>query len=116
MSKSVLIIDTPASCAACPLFSNYYTDMCCKGSHNRGINYPYPEDFRQDWCPLIPVPECKDMTKYHSVDAITMEEVVQCAHDNGYNECLEDITPPEKYVLIFPEDEVFMRKDQVEND
>ena len=56
MSKSILVIDTPSSCSKCPLFGDYYSDMCCKGLNNRGINYPYPENFVQDWCPpsLLP--------------------------------------------------------------
>lgn len=52
MKKAVLIIDMPDSCSKCPLFSDFYTDMCCRGLNNRGIDYPYPKDFRQDWCPL----------------------------------------------------------------
>lgn len=52
MKKAVLIIDMPDSCSKCPLFNDVYSDMCCRGLNNRGIDYPYPEDFRQDWCPL----------------------------------------------------------------
>lgn len=57
MSKSVLVIDTPKSCAECPLFFDHYSDMNCRGTKNyRTINYPYPKDFRQDWCPLKECP------------------------------------------------------------
>jgi hypothetical protein len=63
MRKAILLIDMPNSCDGCPLFSNFYSDMCCKALNNRGINYPYPKDFRQDWCPLKPVPEKRDLMK-----------------------------------------------------
>lgn len=52
MSKAILVIDMPQSCHECPLFSSHYTDMCCIGMNNRTIDYPYPKDWRQDWCPL----------------------------------------------------------------
>lgn len=55
--KAFLIIDMPDSCSKCPLFSDFYSDMCCNGLNNRSINYPYPKDFRQKWCPLKPVPD-----------------------------------------------------------
>lgn len=51
MSKSILTIDTPDSCHKCPLFSDAYTDMTCRGN-GRCIDYPYPRDKVQDWCPL----------------------------------------------------------------
>lgn len=51
-NKAVLVIDVPESCAKCPLFGNHYSDMCCKASNNRSIDYPYPKNFRQSWCPL----------------------------------------------------------------
>ena len=57
MSKAILVIDMPESCSKCPLFGGFYSDMCCHGLNNRGINYPYPEDFRQNWCPLKTMPE-----------------------------------------------------------
>ena len=56
MSKAVLVIDMPNSCDECPLFCNYYSDMYCECS-NKAIDSPYPENFRQDWCPLREMPE-----------------------------------------------------------
>ena len=56
MDKAILVIDMPESCEKCPLFHGFYTDMTC-GANNYSINYPYPKDFRQDWCPLKPAPE-----------------------------------------------------------
>lgn len=57
MSKAILVMDMPDSCDGCPLFGNHYSDLCCKGLNNRGINYPYPKDFKQKWCPLKEVPQ-----------------------------------------------------------
>ena len=56
MNKAILVIDMPESCDKCPLFHGFYTDMTC-GANNHGIDYPYPKDFRQDWCPLKPAPK-----------------------------------------------------------
>lgn len=58
--KAILKIDMPDSCHKCPLFGNHYSDMCCKGLNNRSINYPYPENKRQEWCPLKPVLSVKE--------------------------------------------------------
>ena len=57
MSKAILVMDMPDSCDKCPLFCSHYSDMCCRGLSNRGINYPYPIDFRQEWCPLKVIPD-----------------------------------------------------------
>lgn len=76
MNKAILVIDMPESCDKCPLFHGFYTDMTC-GANNYGINYPYPKDFRQDWCPLKPVPD--------------KVEVFMDDWADGYNACLEDI-------------------------
>ncbi len=56
MSKAILIIDKPDSCHKCPLFCDVYSDMRCRGN-KKGIDYPYPKDKVQEWCPLKEVPE-----------------------------------------------------------
>ena len=56
MNKAILIIDMPKSCSECPLFGDYYKDMICRANGN-GINYPYPENFRQEWCPMRGISE-----------------------------------------------------------
>lgn len=76
MNKAILVIDMPDSCDKCPLFHGFYTDMTC-GANHYGINYPYPKDFRQDWCPLKPLPD--------------KVEVFMDDWADGYNACLEDI-------------------------
>lgn len=84
MSKAVLVIDMPESCAKCPLFNDVYSDMCCRGLNNRGINYPYPKDFRQDWCPLKPMPRMK----FTYVDYDCSATIY---YNNGWNDCINAI-------------------------
>lgn len=76
MSKSILVINTPESCSKCPLFFGAYTDMVCK-ANNRTINYPYPDNKIQEWCPLHDMPK-----KY---------ETVSMSFERGYNACIEEI-------------------------
>lgn len=61
MSKAIVILDKmPESCDQCPLFNRFYSDMSCGAMQNRGINYPYPDDHRQSWCPLKEVEDDKE--------------------------------------------------------
>ena len=79
-------MDMPSSCDICPLFGSHYSDMTCRGN-GRGINYPYPKEVRQDWCPLKPMPS-----------KIGMEEALKmprngCIADviSSYNACIDEI-------------------------
>jgi hypothetical protein len=85
MNKAILVIDMPDSCDKCPLFHGFYTDMTCS-ANNYSINYPYPKDFRQDWCPLKPVPE-----KYDMETAITRDFDYNGEFEYGYNQCIDEI-------------------------
>lgn len=82
MSKSFLVIETPESCSKCPLFNDFYSDMYCKGLNNRGINYPYPEDFKQSWCPLIAAPK-------KNYDGFLNDW--EKGYKAGYNACINEI-------------------------
>lgn len=57
MSKAILVMDMPSSCDKCPCFCGYYPDMYCMALNDRTIDYPYPENFRQSWCPLKELPD-----------------------------------------------------------
>lgn len=81
MSKSLLIINTPESCNKCPLFHGFYTDMTC-GANNRTIDYPYPKDFKQSWCPLITAPK-------KNYDGFLNDW--EKGYKAGYNACINDI-------------------------
>lgn len=79
-------MDMPNSCDECPLFNSYYSDMTCR-ANGYGINYPYPKDKRQDWCPLKPMPQ-----------KIGMKEALEmprngCVADviNSYNACIDEL-------------------------
>lgn len=85
MSKAILVIDMPDSCSKCPLFSGSYADMCCSGLRNRTIDYPYPESFRQEWCPLKPVPEKYDM------NTVVYDRDYDGEYEYGYNACIDEI-------------------------
>ena len=80
MNKAILVIDMPESCDKCPLFHGFYTDMTC-GANNCGIDYPYPKDFRQNWCPLKEIPDRKD------VNWLADNAGWLC----GWNDCLKEI-------------------------
>ena len=53
MKKVYIVMDEPESCDDCPLFDDKYLQMACKGN-GYGIGFPYPKDFKQEWCPLKP--------------------------------------------------------------
>lgn len=80
MSKAVLVMDMPESCHECPLFSGVYTDMTCRANGN-GIDYPYPDKNRPDWCPLKPMPEKSD------VDGLPFRD----GYKLGWNACIDKI-------------------------
>lgn len=84
MNKAILIIDMPDSCDSCPLFGNHYSDLCCKALNNRSIDYPYPKDFKQKWCPLNEVPNKKTSSQ------LTQDELEE-RYEQGYNDCIDDI-------------------------
>lgn len=84
--KAILIMDMPSSCDKCPLFGSHYSDMTCRGN-GRSIDYPYPKEVRQDWCPLKPTPE-----KIGTEEALKMPRN-GCISDviNSYNACIDEI-------------------------
>lgn len=84
MSKAILVVEMPNSCSECPLFCAHYSDMHCKGLNNRGINYPYPDNFRQEWCPLREFPKRDDN------DGLYQLEYTQ-GYMSGWNACLDEI-------------------------
>lgn len=96
MAKAMLIMDMPSSCDKCPLFSSHYSDMTCKANGN-GINYPYPMEVRQEWCPLRECPtkkETKTLSEFLKdgqdkkiVENFVAEEFMKY----GYNECIDEI-------------------------
>lgn len=59
--KSVLVIDTPENCAECPLRYWGIAGWSCICTR-RLLEGPIAE--REEWCPLRPLPEWKDVPEY----------------------------------------------------
>nr|DAF65465.1 MAG TPA: hypothetical protein [Siphoviridae sp. ctbbV81] len=91
MSKSVLIMNTPKGCFACPFHMADFNFNLCLATRNdsiRTISKVSHEGFkklagRPDWCPLKPLPE-------------KMTGVVLTEHwggvKKGWNGCIDAIT------------------------
>lgn len=89
MSKSILVINTPNNCLNCPIRYDSYGEVDICGAKD-DIIYDYLS--KPDWCPLSPLPPKKDLMKYiMRGDAKSMTHLVQYMHDQGYNDCLEEI-------------------------
>ena len=88
MSKAILIIDKPESCHKCPLFSSPYSDMTCRGN-GKTIDYPYPDDKVQEWCPLKEIPEKKNL------DGLEGRPLLK-AQWTGWNQCIDEILAEKK--------------------
>lgn len=56
MANGYVEVEIPESCKKCPFFLNLYNDMTCRAAR-RTIDYPYPADIRQKWCPIRELPE-----------------------------------------------------------
>ena len=82
MAKAILIIDMPNSCAECRLFGSHYSDMTCR-ANGRSINYPYPKEKKQEWCPLREAP--KKIVYTEGLSQSKLSEV------KGYNACIDEI-------------------------
>lgn len=83
MSKAVLVMDMPESCRECFLFGSRYNDMCCQAMNNKSIDYPYPKEFRQNWCPL------KEMPKEDIYEEYQLEW--SRGYQGGWNDCIAAI-------------------------
>ena len=92
--KAILVMDMPSSCDKCPLFGSHYSDMTCRGN-GRSINYPYPKEVRQDWCPLKPVPsKKKERYGMNRQTSTGHRETYGEKTDSvavGYNACIDEI-------------------------
>ena len=90
MSKSILVMDTPECCDKCPLFSNVYTDMTCRGN-GRTIDYPFPDDKIQNWCPLGDLPEKKPKLEFQGNGCFGINEAMKNSFNTGFNACIDEI-------------------------
>ena len=77
--KSVLVIDTPKSCAVCPIFQNSLDGYCPVA-----LSSPYNKyNERDKYCPLRPLPK-----KIKHKDEIDYDY----GYIDGRNECIDEIT------------------------
>lgn len=101
MSKSVLLMATPKYCLECPLCETHkvsgkdnYVHLCIYPvDEDNGFveRIPDAESTPPDWCPLIPLPERKNL------DDIVKEGLpLQYEYAQGYNDCLQDIQKGEQ--------------------
>lgn len=83
MAKAMLIMDMPSSCDKCPSFGSHYTDMTCR-ANGRSINYPYPKEKRQEWCPLREAPQKKE-------DNLSIHLPYNEGYLKGWNDCIDEL-------------------------
>lgn len=85
MSKSIIIIDTPESCAGCKVsYVGYHSDFCdlLEGRLSDIRSYAMLNT-KPEWCPLKPMPEKR--TVYPGDTSVSAYEV------RGYNRCINEI-------------------------
>lgn len=73
--KSILIIDTPATCTDCPCYD--YIHGICDNTHK---NCELRKQAKPSWCPLRPLPKKKN-TDFHP----------NIVYANGWNDCLKEL-------------------------
>lgn len=103
MSKSVLVIDTPYCCSECPLLyksediplGNFMYQMTWQcGIKPVDVEDGYitkPIYNKPTWCPLLPLPERKNLD-----DIVKEGLALQYEYAQGYNDCLQDIQKGEQ--------------------
>lgn len=93
MSKAILVMDMPESCAKCDFFGNNIHNkpicicqtekiverMCTKDAYKRISVNAMTE--KPDWCPLRPMPENKKISRY-----MNETEKGRC---DGWNDCID---------------------------
>lgn len=85
MSKSILVIDTPESCAYCEIrFDDIYSNWCPYNNPEVDGVYKYVKQrTKPDWCPLRPLPE-----KIEGYDSIKRQ---WGEYEDGWNHCIDSI-------------------------
>ena len=95
MGKSVLIMNTPKGCFACPFHMADFNFNLCLATRNdsiRTISKVSHEGFkklagRPEWCPLKPLPEKKEYIV--PIDNVESQKDIIAV---GWNACLREIT------------------------
>ena len=82
MSKAMLIMDMPKSCAECQFFARFDLVKNCS-LNGKPVEYPNHKKSRQDWCPLQEVlgKACKSC----------YPDDYDEGYVDGYNACIDEI-------------------------
>ena len=83
MSKAILVMDMPKSCAECPccyITEGCYSDICQVNYF--GLEEGY-EKGRPNWCPLRELPQKQENS--------TTNSTFIRGYKNGYNDCIHNI-------------------------
>ena len=78
-NKSILVIDTPEDCLACPCFNVIGSEHCSVTMKEVGLHIP-------KWCPLKPLPS--KLVPFGYLDAGNEDGL----YEKGYNDCIDEIT------------------------
>lgn len=79
MSKAVLVIEMPSDCYKCQL-ADVFGTCCVVRGKSKSV-----EENKPDWCPLVPVPERKEVI--HT--ARTMMDFERKGFQKGWNACID---------------------------
>lgn len=90
MNKSIIVLDTPTNCGQCRLRYDSYgqCEVCILADDV--VDHFYETNTKPEWCPLLPMPEPKDLTQY-TTGSTSLDKVIQYAHDQGFNDCIYEI-------------------------
>lgn len=78
MSKAILVIDMPESCAKCPFVEHEDEGWLYCSIHNSDTAFAFK---RADWCPLKELPERKNVNWLSD----------NAGWSRGWNDCLKEI-------------------------
>ena len=95
MSKAILVMDMPTSCAKCPFVKHEDEGWLYCGIHNNDTAFAFK---RAEYCPLKSMPEKKEKgsvletaIKNNCFDGSTEDRAYFNGKERGYNTCIEDI-------------------------
>lgn len=95
--KSILIIDTPKNCRECKLRYDSYgqCEVCILADDI--VEHFYETNTKPEWCPLSSLPSKKELQHYiQRGDAKSMTHTMMYMHDQGWNDCIEEIMKGKK--------------------
>ena len=101
MDKSILILDTPKCCIACPFQITECNFNICIATRNDSLKFiseVSPEGYKKlarkpDWCPLKPFPKKLELSERDAERVSNGETVANSvSFKAGWNRCIDEIT------------------------